>query len=160
MSASSFYDLKAVKPNNQEFTFDTLKDKVVLIVNTASKCGFTPQYTGLEELHQKYKDQGLVVLGFPCNQFGGQEPGTDEDIGSFCQVNHGVSFQLFKKSDVNGDNTNEVFKFLKDKKSQLMMGRIKWNFEKFLVDKQGNVVNRYSSVSKPADIAKDIEKLL
>ncbi|TIB80023.1 methionine adenosyltransferase II, beta [Wallemia mellicola] len=160
MSASEFYNLKAEKPNGQEYNFDTLKDKVVLVVNTASKCGFTPQYTGLEELHQKYKDRGLVVLGFPCNQFGGQEPGTDDDIDNFCKINHGVSFQLFKKSDVNGDKTNEVFKYLKDKKSQLGLTRIKWNFEKFLVDKQGNVVNRYSSMAKPSDIGNDMVKVL
>ncbi|TIB14631.1 hypothetical protein E3P92_01462 [Wallemia ichthyophaga] len=165
MSNSEFYNLSAEKPNGEEYKFDSLKDKVVLIVNTATwytpgKCGFTPQYTGLEELHNAYKDRGLVVLGFPCNQFGGQEPGSDSDIDNFCKINHGVSFQLFKKSDVNGDNTNEVFRWLKEKKPQLMMGRIKWNFEKFLVDKQGNVVNRYSSMSKPSEIAKDVEKLV
>ncbi|CAE6461294.1 unnamed protein product [Rhizoctonia solani] len=158
---STFYDLKAATPRNEDYSFDQLKGKVVLIVNVASKCGFTPQYTGLEALYNKYKDRGLVILGFPCNQFGGQEPGTDEQIGEFCQLNHGVTFPLMKKSDVNGDDTNEVYKYLKSQKSGLLgLTRIKWNFEKFLIDRQGKVVNRWASTTKPESLEADIEKLL
>ncbi|KAH7341616.1 thioredoxin-like protein [Rhizoctonia solani] len=158
---STFYDLKAATPRNEDYSFDQLKGKVVLIVNVASKCGFTPQYTGLEGLYNKYKDRGFTILGFPCNQFGGQEPGTDEQIGEFCQLNHGVTFPLMKKSDVNGDDTNEVYKYLKSQKSGLLgLTRIKWNFEKFLIDRQGNVVNRWASTTKPESLEADIEKLL
>jgi len=160
-STSTFYDLKAPLPGGNDFNFDDLKGKVVLVVNVASQCGFTPQYKGLEALHQKYKDQGLVLIGFPCNQFGGQEPGTDEEIGQFCQLNHGVTFPLVKKSDVNGDNTNQVFQWLKDQKAGILgLTRIKWNFEKFLVDKQGNVRNRWASTTTPEAIDEEIEKLL
>ncbi|KAG8800902.1 peroxiredoxin hyr1 [Serendipita sp. 399] len=159
---STFYDLKAELPGSQEpYNFDQLKGKVVLIVNTASECGFTPQYKGLEALNQKYKDQGLVILGFPSNQFGGQEPGTDEEIADFCEINHGVTFQLVKKSDVNGNDTNEVYKWLKKEKSGLLgLSRIKWNFEKFLIDRNGKVVQRWASTTTPASIAPEIEKLL
>ncbi|KAG8935508.1 peroxiredoxin hyr1 [Tulasnella sp. 419] len=157
---SEFYKLKAELPNGQTFDFSTLEGKVVLIVNTASKCGFTPQYTGLQDLHKKYQDKGLVVLGFPSNQFGHQEPGTDTEIAEFCTLNHGVDFPLMKKSDVNGDNTNEVYKYLKSQKSQLGLTRIKWNFEKFLVDKEGKVVSRYASTTSPSSIEKDVERLL
>lgn len=115
-----FYDLKAERPKGESYDFDSLKGKVVLIFNSASKCGFTEQLGGLEELHQKYKDQGLVVLGFPCNQFAGQEPENDEGIGAFCQRNYGVSFDMMAKSDVNGANTNDVFKYLKSEKSGLL----------------------------------------
>jgi len=158
---TTFYDLKADRPGGKTYEFDQLKGKVVLIVNTASKCGFTPQYKGLQALYEKYKDQGFEILGFPCNQFGGQEPGEDEEISQFCEVNHGVTFPLMKKSDVNGDNTNEVFKYLKDQKSGLLgLTRIKWNFEKFLIDKEGNVVNRWASTTTPDAIAPEVEKLL
>ncbi|CAE6462176.1 unnamed protein product [Rhizoctonia solani] len=158
---STFYDLKAATPRNEEYSFDQLKGKVVLVVNVASNCGFTPQYTGLEALYKKYKDRGFIILGFPCNQFGGQEPGTDEQIGEFCQVNHGVSFPLMKKSDVNGDNTNEVYKYLKSQKSGILgLSRIKWNFEKFLIDRHGNVVDRWASTTKPEALEATIEKLL
>ncbi|KAI0749776.1 thioredoxin-like protein [Daedaleopsis nitida] len=161
MSDSSFYSLKATLPGNKTYDFEQLKGKVVLIVNTASKCGFTPQYKGIEALHKKYKDQGLVVLGFPCNQFGGQEPENDEKIAEFCELNHGVSFPLMAKSDVNGDNTNEVFKWLKGQKAGILgLTRIKWNFEKFLVDKEGKVVNRWASTTSPEDIDATIKKLL
>ncbi|KAG8861594.1 Glutathione peroxidase 2 [Serendipita sp. 411] len=158
---TSFYDLKAELPRSQTYSFDQLKGKVVLIVNTASECGFTPQYKGLEGLHKKYKDQGLVILGFPSNQFGGQEPGTDEEIADFCEINHGVTFPLMAKSEVNGDSTNEVYKWLKKEKSGLFgLSRIKWNFEKFLVDKNGHVVNRWASTTTPSSIESQIEKLL
>ncbi|KAF8699361.1 Glutathione peroxidase, partial [Rhizoctonia solani] len=158
---STFYDLKSATPRSEEYSFDQLKGKVVLIVNVASNCGFTPQYTGLEALYKKYKDRGFIILGFPCNQFGGQEPGSDEQIGEFCQVNHGVSFPLMKKSDVNGDHANEVYKYLKAQKSGILgLTRIKWNFEKFLIDRQGNVVGRWASTTKPESLEADIEKLL
>ncbi|GJE88720.1 glutathione peroxidase [Phanerochaete sordida] len=161
VAMSEFYNLKAQLPNGEPYAFDQLKGKVVLIVNTASKCGFTPQYKGLETLYQKYKDQGLVILGFPCNQFGGQEPGTDSEVASFCEKNYGVTFPLMAKSDVNGDDANEVFKYLKNQKSGLLgLTRIKWNFEKFLVDKEGNVVNRWASTTSPDAIDAEIAKLL
>jgi len=157
----TFYDLKAEQPNGQILPFEELKGKVVLIVNTASKCGFTPQYKGLQELYEKYKEKDFVILGFPCNQFGGQEPEDDESIGEFCQLNHGVSFPLMKKSDVNGDNSSEVYKFLKSQKAGIFgLTRIKWNFEKFLIDKQGNVVNRWASTTTPSAIEAEVAKLV
>lgn len=160
-SSTGFYSLKAQLPGGKVYDFEQLKGKVVLIVNTASKCGFTPQYAGLESLYQKYKDQGFTILGFPCNQFGGQEPANDEGIAQFCQLNHGVTFPLMAKSDVNGDETNEVFKWLKSQKAGILgLTRIKWNFEKFLVDKNGNVVHRWASTTTPASIDAEVAKLL
>ncbi|KDE04928.1 glutathione peroxidase 2 [Microbotryum lychnidis-dioicae p1A1 Lamole] len=161
-SATTFYDLKAPLPGaDKTYDFKDLKGKVVLIVNTASKCGFTKQYDGLEALYKKYKGKGFELLGFPCNQFGGQEPGTDDDVASFCTLNHGVSFPLMKKSDVNGDSTNEVFQYLKAKQPGIFgTTMIKWNFTKFLVDGEGNVVSRYSSTTTPESIDKDIAKLI
>ncbi|WFD14645.1 glutathione peroxidase [Malassezia arunalokei] len=157
----TFYDLKAAMPQGKTFDFAQLKDKVVLIVNTASKCGFTPQFEGLEKLHKTYSPRGFTVLGFPCNQFMSQDPGNDESIGSFCLLNYGVSFPIMAKSDVNGDNANEVFKFLKHAKPGLLGSEmIKWNFTKFLVDRQGNVVERYAPTTDPKNIAQDIEKYL
>jgi len=129
-------------------------------VNVASNCGFTPQYTDLETIYKKYKDRGFVLLAFPCNQFGGQEPGTDKEIQNFCLTNFQTSFPLMQKIDVNGDNAHPVYEYIKSKKSSLMMSRIKWNFEKFLIDKNGNVVDRYSSITTPSDISSDIEKCL
>ncbi|CAO1618252.1 unnamed protein product [Parajaminaea phylloscopi] len=156
-----FYDLKAQRPKGEQYDFSTLQGKVVLVVNTATKCGLTPQFTELEELHKRYKDQGLVVLGFPCNQFANQEPETDDNMGAYCQRNYGVSFDIMAKSDVNGSNTNEVFKYLKSEKSGLLgTTAIKWNFTKFLVDRSGKVVQRYSPTTKPNSIASDVEKLL
>ncbi|PVG04218.1 putative GPX2-glutathione peroxidase [Serendipita vermifera] len=159
---TTFYDLKMPVPGKPEpYNFEDLKGKVVLIVNTASECGFTPQYKGLEALYKKYKDQGFVILGFPSNQFGGQEPGTDEDIASFCELNHGVTFPLMTKSDVNGNDTNDVYKWLKKQKSGLLgMSRIKWNFEKFLIDQNGKVVNRWASTTTPSSIDSAVVKLL
>ncbi|KIM27528.1 hypothetical protein M408DRAFT_329973 [Serendipita vermifera MAFF 305830] len=159
---TGFYDLKMSLPGGKGvYTFDQLKGKVVLIVNVASQCGFTPQYKGLEGLNKKYADQGLVVLGFPSNQFGGQEPGTDEEIASFCELNHGVTFPLMKKSDVNGNDTNEVYQWLKKEKAGLLgMTRIKWNFEKFLIDQNGKVVHRWASTTTPATIDAEVAKLL
>jgi glutathione peroxidase len=141
-----------------------LKDKlgsVLLVVNTASKCGFTPQYDGLEKLYQTYKDRGFEVLGFPCNQFGAQEPGNADEIAEFCKVNFGVTFPLMAKIDVNGDNASPLFDWMKTEKKGLMGSTsIKWNFTKFLIDRQGNVVKRYAPTDKPETIANDIEKLL
>lgn len=178
------YDLKALTSKGQELKFSQFKGKVLLIVNTASKCGFTPQFEGLEALNKKYKDKGLVVIGFPCNQFGGQDPGTDSEITDFCQLNYGVSFQMMKKSDVNGPETNAVFKFLKNKAgfagfdpahplSKLldeMLSKadpnyaskpdIKWNFTKFLVSKNGNKIIRFEPTATPADMEASIEKML
>ncbi len=134
--------------------------KVLLIVNTASKCGLTPQYEGLEKLYQQYKDRGLIVLGFPCNQFGSQEPGDSSEIESFCQLNYGVTFPMFAKIDVNGKAADPLFKFLKRKLSGFLGGKIKWNFTKFLVDKNGMPVKRYAPITPPEKLAADIEKLL
>ncbi|KAK7050868.1 Glutathione peroxidase 2 [Paramarasmius palmivorus] len=161
MAESSFYSLKATMPGNKTFDFADLKGKVVLIVNTASACGFTPQYKGLQALYDKYKDRGFIILGFPCNQFGGQEPLDDAGVADFCTVNHGVTFPLMKKSDVNGDNTNEVFKWLKNEKAGILgITRIKWNFEKFLIDKEGKVVHRWASTTTPEAIDAEVAKLL
>ncbi len=141
-----------------------LKDKlgkVLLVVNTASKCGFTPQYDGLEKLFEQYKDRGFEVLGFPCNQFGGQEPGDADEIAEFCKLNFGVTFPLMAKVDVNGDNASPLFDWMKGEAPGLMGSKsIKWNFTKFLIDRQGNVVKRYAPQDKPDRIARDIEELL
>ncbi|WP_324075861.1 MAG: glutathione peroxidase [Erythrobacter sp.] len=135
--------------------------KVLLVVNTASKCGFTPQYDGLEKLYQDYKDKGFEVLGFPCNQFGAQEPGNADEIEQFCKINFGVTFPLMAKIDVNGADASPLFDWMKSEKKGLMgTTAIKWNFTKFLIDRQGNVVKRYAPTDKPDAIAKDIEKLL
>jgi len=136
-------------------------DKILLIVNTASHCGFTPQYAGLEALYQRYKDHGLVVLGFPCNQFGAQEPGSAEEIATFCEKNYGVSFPMFARIEVNGDNAHPLFQHLK-KSARGVLGSegIKWNFTKFLIDRDGNVIDRYAPATAPEAIAKDIEALL
>jgi glutathione peroxidase len=137
------------------------KGKVLLIVNTASQCGFTPQYKGLEELHQKYGKRGLAVLGFPCNQFGAQEPGDEAGIASFCERNFGVTFPLFSKIDVNGDDADPLYQYLKNAKPGLLGSEaIKWNFTKFLVDKDGDVVERYAPNVEPKDLTGAIEKLL
>ncbi|WP_086607702.1 glutathione peroxidase [Erythrobacter donghaensis] len=141
-----------------------LKDKlgtVLLVVNTASKCGFTPQYDGLEKLYQSYKDKGFEVLGFPCNQFGAQEPGNAEEIDQFCKVNFGVTFPLMAKIDVNGPDASPLYDWMKSEKKGLMgTTAVKWNFTKFLIDRHGRVVKRYAPTDKPESIAKDIEKLL
>ncbi|QSL64318.1 hypothetical protein MERGE_001618 [Pneumocystis wakefieldiae] len=142
------------KLNNQAYDFNILKDKVVLIVNVASKCGFTSQYSDLEKLYQKYKDSGFEILAFPCNQFGNQEPGTNQEIIEFCSRKYNVTFPVFDKIEVNGDNADPVYVFLKSQKKGLLnISKIKWNFEKFLISKTGEVVTRYSSLTKPKDIA-------
>ena len=154
-------DFKAELPNGTEIDLAEKKGKVLLVVNTASKCGFTPQYDGLEKVFQKYADQGFEVLGFPCNQFGGQEPGNADEIDQFCKVNFGVTFPLMKKVDVNGADASPLFDWMKAEAPGLLGSKaIKWNFTKFLIDREGNVVRRYAPADRPESIAKDIEKLL
>jgi glutathione peroxidase len=159
--SQSIYDLSAIAINGEPISFSNYKDKVILIVNTASQCGFTPQYKGLEELYQKYSSQGLVILGFPCNQFGQQEPGDSQQIKDFCETRFKVTFPLFEKIDVNGENAHPLYQFL-SKSAPGIFGTegIKWNFTKFLVDRQGNVVKRFPSTTKPEDLDKEIRDLL
>ena len=155
------YDFNATALDGQPVDLDRYRGKALLIVNTASACGFTPQYQGLEELQRRYADQGLVVLGFPCNQFGRQEQGSEAEIGAFCEKNYGVTFPLFAKIDVNGDAAHPLFAKLKhDAPGILGTERIKWNFTKFLVRKDGTVFARYAPTTKPESIVADIEKLL
>ena len=155
---SKFYDFTASTLQGKEVSMDAYAGKWVLIVNTASECGLTPQYEGLEKLYQDYKDKGLVVLGFPCNQFGNQEPGTADDIEEFCQVNYGVSFPMFAKVDVNGDKAHPIFKYLKKELSSLLGGKIKWNFTKFLISPEGEPVKRFAPVTKPEKIEQYLQK--
>jgi glutathione peroxidase len=158
---SGLYDLSAGTLVGAEQSFAAYEGKVVLVVNTASKCGFTPQYKGLEALYQKYKDRGLEVLGFPCNQFGKQEPGNAEEIGGFCERNFGVSFPLFAKVDVNGDNAHPLFTHLKQQAPGILgTESIKWNFTKFLVGREGEVVKRFAPKDKPESLESAIEALL
>jgi glutathione peroxidase len=158
---TKLYELSVQDIRGKDQPLGRYRDKVLLIVNTASKCGFTPQYQGLEDLYRKYRDRGLEILGFPCNQFGAQEPGSAEEIASFCAVNYGVTFPLFAKIDVNGDDTAPLYRYLKKAKPGLLGSEaIKWNFTKFLVDRSGNVVERYAPNTEPASLAADIEKLL
>ena len=157
----SIYDYKVKDIDGNEVVMSEFKDKVLMIVNVASKCGFTPQYQGLQKLYDAYKDQGLVVLGFPCNQFGAQEQGGEAEIKDFCETNYSISFPMFAKIDVNGDNADPLFLFLQNAKKGFMdTGPIKWNFSKFVVDKEGNVVGRYGSLDDPAALEDDIKKLL
>lgn len=157
---TTIYDFKALTSDGKELDFNQFKGKVLLIVNTASKCGFTSQFAGLEELNQKYKEKGLVILGFPCNQFANQDPGSNEEILNFCRVNYGVSFQMMKKIDVNGDNAIPLYKFLKEKTKNIMTDNIKWNFTKFLVSSDGSVIKRYAPTVKPSRLEKEIEAML
>ena len=153
----SIYDVEVKTISGEIITMNAFKDKVLLIVNVASKCGFTEQYTGLENLYQKYKDKGLVILGFPCNQFMNQEPLNEEEIKSFCSLTYGVTFPMFSKIDVNGENTHPLYKYLKEAKKGLLGSEaIKWNFTKFLVDKNGTVINRYAPATKPESLEVDI----
>ena len=157
----SLYSLEPTLLNGEHFPFSSLEGKVALIVNVASKCGFTPQYKELEELYAKYRDRGFVILGFPCNQFGMQEPGTAAEIQQFCSLNYGVTFPMFQKIEVNGPTAHPLFTLLK-KHAPGLLGTeaIKWNFTKFLVDRSGKVVARYAPTTSPMQIAKDIEGLL
>ena len=179
---AKIYDFKALTSKGKELDFAQFQGKVLLIVNTASKCGFTPQFAGLEELNQQYKDKGLVIIGFPCNQFASQDPGSDSEIEGFCQLNYGVSFQIMKKVDVNGAAAEPIFEYLKAQapteeynglkakaakalfktisKSVEKDSDIKWNFTKFLISKDGETIKRYAPTTEPKDFAKDIEALL
>lgn len=158
---SAIYEYTAKALDGKDISLNDYQGKVMLIVNTASKCGFTSQFAGLEKLHEEYSKRGLSLLGFPCNQFGAQEPGDSTEIGAFCQKNYGVDFQMFDKIEVNGDHAHPLYKYLTEKAPGLLgLKDIKWNFTKFLVDKEGNVVKRYAPNVEPADISSDIEKLL
>jgi glutathione peroxidase len=158
---STIFDITADSLAGTPVNLSQYKGQVLLIVNTASKCGFTPQYKGLEAVYEQFKDKGAVVLGFPCNQFGGQEPGQAEEIGAFCEKNYGVTFPLFAKIDVNGDHAHPLFqKLKKDAPGILGTEAIKWNFTKFLIRKDGSVYNRYAPATKPEELIADIEKLL
>ncbi len=152
-------DFSATTLTGQEQDLAAYAGKVVLVVNTASKCGLTPQFEGLESLYEKYVDEGLVILGFPCNQFAGQEPGSSDEIGDFCQRNYGVSFPMFEKVDVNGKETHPLYAWMKKEQGGLL-SVIKWNFTKFLIGRDGNVIARYSPTTAPADLAADIENAL
>jgi len=176
------YDFKALNNKSVEVDFSQYEGQVLMIVNTASKCGFTPQYDGLEALYQKYKDQGLVIIGFPCDQFAHQEPGSDEEIAEFCRLNHGVTFPLMKKVDVNGKEAHPIFEYLKSQapteeykgfkakashalfksisKSVEKDGDIMWNFTKFLVSRDGSVVKRFAPTTEPAEFEKDVQEML
>lgn len=159
--ANDFYTHTVKKADGSLQSMKDFSGKVVLIVNVASKCGFTPQYDGLEKLYKEYADQGLVVLGFPCNQFGEQEPGTDAEIQNYCRLNHGVTFPVMAKVDVNGDKADPLYVWLKHQAPGLMGTEgVKWNFTKFLVGRDGKVIDRFSSQKKPASLAKAIEKAL
>jgi len=159
--SQTLYDFSALLLNGNLQTFDAYRGKILLIVNTASQCGFTPQYTGLEELYRTYQEKGLIVLGFPCNQFGGQEPGDAEAIGQFCQTRFDVSFPLFAKIDVNGDNAHPLYVWLKHEAAGILgTEAIKWNFTKFLVDRNGKVIHRYAPATRPNELVEAIEALL
>ena len=161
MSTPTVYDFEARQINGQDIALSEFKGKAMLIVNTASQCGFTPQFGGLEELHKTYAGKGLVVLGFPCNQFGAQDPGQDSEIAAFCQLNYGVSFPMMSKIDVNGPAAHPLYKWLSAEAPGLLGSKaIKWNFTKFLVGRDGRVIRRYAPLDKPADLAKDIEAAL
>jgi glutathione peroxidase len=155
-----FYDFEAERLDGTVESMSTYKGKTVIVVNTASKCGLTPQYEGLEKLYDTYKNQGLVILGFPCNQFGNQEPGNAEEIEEFCQLNYGVSFPMFAKIEVNGKNTHPIFKYLKSELGGFLGSDIKWNFTKFVIDKTGKPVKRYAPITTPESMEDYIVELL
>jgi len=154
------YHFSAKTIDGKDLSLDNYEGKVLLIVNVASKCGFTNQYDGLEEIYKQYKDKGFEILAFPCNQFGKQEPGTSEEIAEFCEINYGISFQLFEKIDVNGDNQHPLYAYLKANAKGLIIDDIKWNFTKFLIGKDGVVLERFAPQTTPQSIAKHLEELL
>ena len=154
------YNYNANRLNGQPQSLNEYRGKVLLIVNTASKCGFTPQYKGLQELYDTYRDQGLEILGFPCNQFNHQEPGDSDEIATFCQANYGVKFPMFEKIDVNGENAHPLYKYMTEQAPGLLFKSIKWNFTKFLIDREGRVIARFAPTTKPEAIKAAIEQLL
>ena len=156
----NFYEFKAKEIYGEEVSMEDYKGKVVLVVNTASKCGLTPQFKELEELYKEYNAAGFEILGFPCNQFAKQESGSNEEINNFCQLNYGVTFNMFEKIEVNGVNAHPLYKYLKNEAKGFLSKEIKWNFTKFLIDSEGKVIKRYSPTVTPLKIKKDIEKLL
>jgi glutathione peroxidase len=160
MTATSLFDFTATSIDGEPVDLASYAGRVVLVVNTASQCGLTPQYEGLQKLYDDYGDDGLTVLGFPCDQFGHQEPGTEDQIGAFCEKNFGVTFPLFAKVDVNGDGAHPVFAWLRGQKGGLLGDRIKWNFTKFLVGRDGQVIARYAPTTNPEKLGGDIEKAL
>ena len=155
-----FYELNANSLQGKEVSMEEYKGKVVVVVNTASKCGFTPQYEGLEKLYKDYKDKGFVILGFPCNQFGNQEPGSEKDIAEGCLLNYGVSFPMFSKVFVNGENTHPVFNYLKNELKGTLGNNVKWNFTKFVIDRNGKPIKRFAPITKPESMKDTIEQLL
>lgn len=157
---TKFYDLNAKTISGDDVSMQDYKDKVVLVVNTASKCGLTPQFEGLQKLHEELHDEGLEILGFPCNQFASQDPGSNDEIASFCLKNYGVDFTMFEKIDVNGDEAHPIFKYLKDELPGTLGKKVKWNFTKFLVGKDGEPIKRFAPTTKPQDIEKHIKKAL
>ena len=159
-TTQTFYDFSALNMQGKEIKLSDYKGKIVLVVNTASKCGFTPQFAGLEELYKKYSSRGFVVLGFPSNQFANQDPGSNEEILEFCKANYGVTFPMFEKIDVNGENAHPVYTYLKNSVPNAEPEKIKWNFTKFLIGRDGKPVKRFDSRVKPADIEADIQELL
>lgn len=156
----NFYQFEAKSLQGKQISMNDYKGKLVLVVNTASKCGLTPQYEGLEKLYQDYKDKGLVILGFPCNQFGNQEPGDEKSISEGCLINYGVSFPMFSKIDVNGENAHPLYKYLKKELKGTFGSKIRWNFTKFLISPEGKALKRFSPTTKPENIEKDIQKAL
>jgi len=157
----TFYDFNATSIIGENISMSKYKGQVVLVVNTASKCGFTPQYEGLQKLYENHKDNNFTILAFPCNQFREQEPGTEKEIQNFCHTNYNITFPLFEKIEVNGENAHPLYKFLKSEATGILWSEsIKWNFTKFLIDKKGKVITRYGSSTKPKDIEEDIQKLL
>jgi len=158
--SSTFYNLSAKSLQGKEISMESYKGKTILIVNTASKCGFTPQFEGLENLYEKYKEKDFVILGFPCNQFGNQEPGDEKSISEGCMLNYGVTFPMFSKIEVNGDDTHEIYKYLKKELKGLIGGKVRWNFTKFLINSEGKPVKRFSPTTKPEKIDQYLTKLL
>ena len=157
---ATIYDFKAVASNGKEIDFKEFEGKVLLIINTASKCGFTPQFDGLEALNEKYRDRGLVVIGFPCNQFAEQDPGADSEIEGFCRMNYGVTFQIMKKVDVNGKDAHPIFKYLRSQTKGFLGDKVKWNFTKFLVSRDGKTIKRFAPTVVPEKLEGEIEKML
>lgn len=156
----NIYDFNAKTSSGEEVSLSKYKGKVLIIANTASKCGFTPQYKDLEDLYKKFGNENFEILAFPCNQFLGQEPGSNEDIQNFCSINYGVTFPVFGKVDVNGENADPIFKFLRKNSSGILGDNIKWNFTKFIIDSEGNIVDRYAPTTSPKKLEKTIENLI